>query len=331
MSNRSKACGVCVPFPAALSRGALFTQRRKMVETRYGFACGLLTAVIWGGYLAMTRYGIGAGLTAPDLAFLRYTTAGLVLLPWLLRHQPFRLAGMGWSKGAMLALLAGPPFVLVGASGFDFAPLAHSAVIQLGAVTLMGIALSILLIGDTANRRRLIGVGVIITGLSVTAGPSLFDGGSTTWIGDLFFAAAGTMWALFTVLQRRWGINPMAGTAVVSVLSGILYAPAYIAWRGLSNLTTISPLILFQQVIVLGLLAGVVALFAFGRAVEYLGPARASLFPALAPAIAMLVGIPLADEIPTLLQVTGLVILSAGLLIAIRTPDAPSAVKSGER
>lgn len=287
---------------------------------RRGLAGGLVAACIWGGYLAVSRHGIGSGLAASDLAFLRYATAGVLLLPWFLRHSPLTLAGVGWVKGSVLALLAGPGFVLAGASGFLFAPLAHSAVIQLGTLTLMGILLSMALAGERADARRLAGLAVVVFGLVVTAGPGLLDGGSDTWKGDVLFALAGSMWALFTVLQRRWRITPMTATAAVSVLSGLFYTPIYFAWRGIGPLLSAPPLVLTSQAIVLGALAGVAALYAFSLAVDYLGPGRASLFPALAPAVAILIGAPLTGEIPTYWQVLGLVILTAGLLLALHTP-----------
>ncbi len=289
---------------------------------RYGLAFGMFAVVIWGGYLAVTRQGISAGLTAEDLSFLRYSTAGIIMLPWLCRHQPLQLAGIGWFKGSVLALLAGPPFVLVGASGFNYAPLAHSAVIQLGTLTLMGIVLSVVITRERTSKRRLVGVAIIITGLAVTAGPALLDGSSDAWKGDLLFATAGSMWALFTVLQLRWRIAPMAATAVVSVLSGLIYSPSYLATHGLFNLMRVDTSMLIQQALVLGVLSGVVALFTFSRTVEYLGAARASLFPALAPAIAIMIGIPLTKEIPTIWQMVGLVTLSAGLLLAIQVTHA---------
>jgi len=287
---------------------------------RVGVAYGLGASLIWGGYIAVTYHGASAGLMAADLAFLRYTIAGLLLLPWLLRHQPLQLVGIGWKRGIVLALLAGPPFVLVGASGFLFAPLAHSAVIQLGAVTLAGIVLSALVAGERQGRRRVTALVVIIAGLAITAGPGLVGGGSQAWKGDLLFFAAGTMWALFTVLQRRWQVPALAATTAVSVLSGLVYFPIYLAWRGFSGLAAVDPIYLLGQGIMLGVLSGVVALFAFGRTVEYLGPGRASLFPALAPGFAILIGIPLSGVMPTTWQIAGLFVLSSGLLLAIRAP-----------
>ena len=252
-----------------------------------------------------------------DLAFLRYTTAGLLLLPWLMRHSPHRLAGIGWAKGAVLAFLAGPLFVLAGASAYLFAPLAHGAVIQLGMLTLMSILLAALLARERPGAQRIAGLGTIITGLVVTAGRGLLEGGSTAWIGDILFAVAGSMWALFTVLQRRWAIHPLAATAVVSVLSGAVYAPIYLVLNGLQHIAAVAPAMVIEQIAVQGILSGTLALFAFSQTVSDLGAGRAALFPALAPVVAMLLGIPLIGEYPTSIQVLGLSILFVGLAVAL--------------
>lgn len=282
-----------------------------------GWLFGLVAATIWGGYLAVSRHGIAAGLDSWDLAFIRYIVAGALLLPWLLRNQPRHLAGIGWSRGIVMALLAGPLFVMIGTGGFIFAPLAHGAVIQLGTVTLMSALLSLWLVGERPTLLRVAGLLMLVAGLAVTAGRSLLAGSDTAWIGDLMFAVAGSMWAFFTVLQRRWAVPPLAATAVVSVLSGLVFSPIYLMFEGLDAFRGVEPLLIAEQVVVQGLLSGIVALFAFSRAVEILGPGRAALFPALAPAVAILIGIPLTGEIPDVVQIAGLIILSTGLIIAV--------------
>ncbi|OQW70920.1 MAG: hypothetical protein BVN33_16955 [Proteobacteria bacterium ST_bin13] len=294
------------------------------VRTRRSWAYGLIAAVIWGGFLVASRHAIGAGLHPTDLAFLRYLVAGAILLPWFVRRSPHRLGGMGWRKGVTLAVLAGPLFVIVSSSGYRFAPLAHGAVIQLGMLTLVSILLAAVFVGERPGKRRIVGILVIIAGLAVAAGQGLMAGSPTAWVGDLLFATAGSMWALFTVLQRRWTIAPLSATAVVSVLSAAVYVPAYLAENGLRLFASASPAMLVEQILVQGVLSGVIALFAFARAVQNLGAGRAALFPALAPGVAMLIGIPVTGEIPTAIQILGLLILSGGLLIAVRGDPAAS-------
>jgi drug/metabolite transporter (DMT)-like permease len=280
-----------------------------------GALWGLTAVMVWGCYLAFTRAGVSAGQAPADLAFLRFATAGLMLLPWLLRHAPMRAAGIGWRRAVVLTLLAGPLFILVGAAGFQFAPLAHGAVVQPASLTLGGVLLGAWILKDRLTRNRVLGVALIVAGLGCVAGPGLLLGGPTALIGDALFATAGLMWAVFAVLQRRWSVAPLAATAVVSVLSLMVYAPAYLILRGPAALLALPTGTLAMQIIVQGVLSGVVAVFAFGRAVQLIGPARAAVFPALVPGVAILIGIPITGELPLAVQVSGLVIVTLGLLI----------------
>lgn len=281
-----------------------------------GLASGLAASLLWGLYLAMSRAGIVGGLAGLDIAVLRYGVAGLVMLPVFLGPGLALLRRIGWARGAALALLAGPPFVLAGVGGYAFAPLAHGALIQPATVTLASLALAALVLGERPGRARLLGVAVIVLGLAVVAGPGLFQGGAATPLGDAMFLAAGLMWAGFTVLSRRWGVAPLEGTAVVSVLSALALLPALALTGSLERLAALPAGVLLGQALVQGVLSGVVAVLAFTSAVRALGASRAAVFPALVPATAMLIGIPVAGEWPAPLQLLGLLVVLAGLGLA---------------
>lgn len=293
-----------------------------------GIAFGLTAAAIWGAYLAMARAGVSAGLQSTDIAAIRFGVAGLVMLPWLLRHGVMGMAGMGLVKAGALALLAGPLFVLVGVGGYTFAPLAHGAVVQPAALTLGSVGLAMLVLGERPDRSRVIGVAVILAGLAVTAGPGLMSGGVLTPLGDLMFAAAGMLWAVFTVLNRRWNIAPLAATAAVSVLSAAVYVPIYLLAIGPDRLLAAPPATLAAQIVVQGLLSGVIAVIAFANANRLLGPGRAAIFPALVPAVAIALGVPITGELPTWLQLAGLVCVSLGLLVSLNIVRMHRAVTS---
>jgi drug/metabolite transporter (DMT)-like permease len=310
-----------VPAPAPLLRLADLSPATR------GLALGLAAAAIWGTYLAMGRAGISAGLHAADIAFLRYAVAGLVLAPWLLAHDPVRLAGIGWRRGGLLALLVGPPFILVGVGGYAYAPLAHGAVLQPAALTIGGLLLAKVVLKDRPSPERIAGVGVILAGLVLIAGHGFWTGGPQTVLGDLMFVGGGLMWAGFTVLQKRWALAPLQATAAVSVLSGLFYAPLYLALVGMDRIIALPWPMLLGQVLVQGLLSGVVAVIAFSRAVQILGAGKAAIFPALVPAVAILVGIPVAGEWPTELQLLGLGLITTGLFVALGLLKGASAAR----
>jgi drug/metabolite transporter (DMT)-like permease len=301
-----------------------------LTSSMRGAIWGGVAVSIWGVYLAVARANVSGGILPADVAFVRYAVAGLLMLPWLLRHSPSTMAGLGWGKALVLTALAGPLFILVSASGFQFAPLAHGAVVQPAAITVAGLALGAVLLRDQLTQTRVIGAGVILAGLAFIAGPSALVGGLSSLAGDSLFASAGVMWALFSVLSRRWSISPIAATAAVSVLSGAIYLPIYLFTNGVSNLAALPTHAMAQLIIVHGILSGVVAVYAFGRAVEMLGAARAAAFPALVPVVATLVGIPLTGEIPSFLQIGGLIVVTLGLAITQRSPK-PDSTKTSSK
>lgn len=286
----------------------------------------VVAVTIWGVYMAFARASVTSGVLPADLAFVRYATAGLVMLPWLWRHSSATMAGMGWTEAGLLTVLAGPLFILAGAGGFLFAPLSHGAVVQPAAITIAGLVFGALVLGDRLTRARVIGATVIVGGLALVAGPEALGGGVRVLAGDALFALAGLMWATFSVLSKRWQVSPIAATAVVSVLSAVIYVPLYIVTRGLDTLLAQSPEMPIQQIVVQGVLSGVVAVFAFGRAVELLGAPRAATFPALVQGVAILTGIPVAGEIPAALQIAGLLIVTAGLFVIQRRSPAPTPI-----
>ena len=282
-----------------------------------GLLFGLGAVLIWGSSLAFARAGMAQGLAAMDFALFRYGIAGLVVLPWLLLHQPLTLAGVGWPKGIALAALVGPLFMMLGAGGYAYTPLAHGAVIQ-PAFAMMGTtALAAWVLRDRPPRTRLLGIGVMVIGLAVIAGPGLFEGGSQAPLGDAMFALAGLLWASFTVLATRWRVKALPATAALSTVSALVIAPVYLLTQDLSRISAMPLGDLLTQLLIQGVLAGVVAVVCFTRAAELLGAARAGIFPALVPAAAILVGVPVTGEWPTAPQLTGLTLVSVGLFMAM--------------
>ncbi|PWS37456.1 EamA/RhaT family transporter [Falsiroseomonas bella] len=280
-----------------------------------GLGWGFCAALIWGGYLAFARAGVVGGIAPLDFALLRYGTAALLVLPVLPRLGLRDLGGIGWRRGAVLALLAGPAFILLATWGYRFAPLAHGAVVQPAVVTIATMALAVLLLRETIAARRWLGVGVVIAGLALVSGAGMGNAGA--WKGDLLFAAAGLLWALFTIACRAWRVDAWHATVAVAVLGGAAIIPVWLWLGDAPALAAQGWSVIATQALVQGALSGVLAVFAFGRAVVLLGPARAAMFPAMVPALAVLAGIPVAGEWPEPVQWLGLTTVLCGLPLAM--------------
>ncbi len=284
-----------------------------------GVIYGASAAIIWGSQLVMSRAGATMGMDGFDVAALRGGVAGMAMLPWLLSRRRYG-SGPGltpWRHALGLALAAGPLFMILSMAGFHYAPLPHGAVLQPSAMVLTSMFLSALLLGEALRPRRLIGAVVIIFGLAMIAGPAILQGDRQTPIGDALFLTAGALFALYSVLSRRWNVGPMQATGSVTVIAAILFLPPYLALHGLHNLLALPWHMLLAQVLVQGLITGIVSLIVFGRAIQILGAGRATLFPALVPGAAVLIGIPVVGEWPTALQAGGLLVVTLGLVFSL--------------
>lgn len=289
-----------------------------------GIGFGITAVFMWASYLVFAQSAISAGLEPQDIVVLRFGVAGLIILPWLLSHDPAHLAGIGWRRGTVLALIAGPLFIILGASGYVFAPLAHGAVIQPSAIILGGMIAASVFLGEHLTRQKLTGAVVIVLGLVLAAG---FAGSelsiTTTWMGDLMFLGAGSLWAAFTILLKRWRVSGLAATAVVSVLSAAFVVPAFALFDGFDRLLALPVSTLLTQVIVQGVLAGLIAVIVYGAAVGRLGAGRSSLFPALVPAVALVLGFVVTGTVPSVLEITGATVATVGVLIALGVVSIP--------
>ena len=170
----------------------------------------LLTVLTWSTYSIASSLAAAQGFRPWDMTLLRFAGGALLVLPFLPRRRIADLDGLGWRRGAGLALAGGPLFGLVVYSAFALAPLAHATVFPPSCVMVTGMVLSALLLGERPGPYQLGGGSLLLLGLLALAYDGLAGGGRLTWLGDLLFALAGCSWGVFTFLLRRWRGRPCA-------------------------------------------------------------------------------------------------------------------------
>ena len=287
----------------------------------FGYVCGATMAIGASISFAAARAGVLGGLAPDDMVFARFVVAGLVMLPPLLYWGLPTLAGIGWPRSLALLLTGGPLFALLQTGGYAFAPLAHGAVIAPSTVTILSTLAAGVLLGEVLTRSHLAGAALVLIGIAMIGWQGIFDSapGERAWIGDALFFLSSVLWAGFTVLIRYWRIDAVRATAVVAVLSMCVIVPVYLGYRGPAHLAKLPGLTLLVQGVVQGLVQSVITLMAYNRSIAILGVSRAVLFPAIVPAISVLIGIPALGEIPNALQTAGLAVVSAGMFVAVGT------------
>jgi drug/metabolite transporter (DMT)-like permease len=261
------------------------------------------------------------GLNPGDLILARYLIAGPLMLPVLLYFGVSNLTGIGWKRGAILALLGGPLFALLQTAGLAYAPLGHGGVITPAAVAIISTALAAIVLRERPGIIRLAGSGLMIVGIVLIGWDGLRGtGGPMTWFGDLLFLGAAVALALFSVMVRIWRIDALRAITVVSVLAAAVTTPGYVVVSGTARLSALSLGTLLFQGLVQGGVHGILATLGFTHAVRVLGVSRAMFFAAAVPVVSLLIGVPLLHELPTAQQWLGVGLASLGLLAAVLLP-----------
>src|SRR5207302_1097055 len=235
------------------------------------------------------------------LGTLRFTVAGLLRLPVLLRRRP--AGAVGWRRVAALSVAAGAPYTLIMYAGLVLAPAAHGAVIVTGVTAVVTTALAWLWFGVRPWPARTAGLVLVVIGLTLVGSPGV-GGGGHAWLGDALFIVAGVLFALFTVGARHWRVDPLPATAAVWVLA-LPYVPIYAAVAGPRVLEAPRGEVVFQALFQ-GLGVAIAALALYAWAIRVLGDARAALFMPLVPVFGVLLGVAVLDEVPTAVQVVGI-------------------------
>lgn len=280
---------------SAYTRGALY---------------GLAAVSIWAGNTIVAGIGLRSSLTPWDISAIRFATAGLLLLPYLLR-QGLAFERLGWIGLAAL-VLGGAPTVLLSTCGLQFAPAAHAGALFAGVMPLMVAILAAAVLKEVLTWQQRVGFALIVTGVVGIVWGAGGTVGATQNIGHLLFLGAALAWACYTVAMRRARLDGLHAAAISAVGSLLLYMPPYAYLAG-ASLFEASPSAIALQALVQGLLTAVISYVFYGRAIGILGASSGAAFAALCPAMTALLAIPILGEWPSAIDWMAIALISIGV------------------
>jgi drug/metabolite transporter (DMT)-like permease len=280
--------------------------------------CGIAAAAAWAAGFVVAKHGISIGFSPADLALHRFLWSGLLLMPVILRAGIKDLGGVGWGRGFVVTILSGPTQALLAYTGFILVPLGHGTTIQPATAALCGIILAALVLRERLSGSRILGGITITAGLMVFGFESLMTIGTHGIGGDLLFFAAGAFWACFGILLRQWNISGTRVVAAVGAISVLVFAPLHAVLVGYDGIWRMGWGENLLQVAAQGIIAGVLPIFLFARAVTLLGAGRAATFPALVPGFAVVIGYLALGIVPSIAQLIGLAIVLVGFRLTMK-------------
>jgi len=283
-----------------------------------GALYGLAAVCIWAAFIVVSRLGVSTSLTPWDVAAIRFSVAGLLLLPYLLRKK-LALDRLGWIGLMVIAIGSGAPMVLLVSAGLLFAPAAHAGALFPGVMPLMVAMLAAVLLKEAFTPQKVGGLILIVLGAIGIVWASGGTIGTRQNIGHLLFLCAGLAWAGYTVAMRRARLDGLHAAAISAVVSLVLYVPIYAVATKASVLR--APLFdVVLQAVVQGVLTAILALLLYGRMVAIFGATGGAAFVALTPAMTALLAIPVLGEWPSAIDLIAIGLISIGVYLVSGGP-----------
>jgi drug/metabolite transporter (DMT)-like permease len=278
-----------------------------------GYAALLATVAIWGAWIVLTREAVMHSLPPSAIVLLRMAPATILLAPVIWRTGIF-------ARGRIVPLMfcvigAGTPFVLLTATGMQYATSADFAALVPGTMPLLVALLSTLLFKERMGWLRALGFACCSVGVFAIAGRSLAEADASASIGHLLLLLASLSYAGYTLGFRQSGLTPIEATGIVAFWSLLMILPFGVAPVVEAIRAGHMHEILFQAVLQ-GVFSGIVALVGFNIGINRLGASRAAAFVALVPVVATLLAIPILGEWPDVASIVGVATTSVGVLLA---------------
>lgn len=251
----------------------------------------IVGARVWIGALVLLPFAVRAGAIRPVLAGWRWLLVFAVIemvIPWYLltdaeRHLPSALTGL---------LVASVP--LVGAL-----------------LSLVGTH------EDRVTGIRVVGLGVGLLGVISLLGIDLDLEGAGPWpVIEVLLVAVCYAVGPFVLARRLPGL-PGIG---VSALSLSIAAVIYLVPMLLSLPATAPPAEAVWSVVGLGLVCTALAFVLFYDLIAEIGPSRATVITYLNPVVALILGIAILGEQPTIGMLVGFPLVLLGSVLATRGP-----------
>jgi drug/metabolite transporter (DMT)-like permease len=287
----------------------------------------LFVTFLWSTSWVLIRWGLD-GEELPPLTFagLRYALAAVLVVAFVLLRRP-PAAGRPSLDARTLSRLAVLGVLLITlAQGAQFVALAHQPAattsLVLGLTPLFVAVVGTVALREAPSPRQLLGVLLVVVGAALFAVGDLWATGVGMLAALVGLASNGSASILGREVNRSARLSPAVVTAVSMAVGAVLLLGIGLIVEGVPTLTV-------EAWLLIGWLAVVNTAFAFtlwNRSLQRLSAVEsASIADTMIVQVALLAWL-LLGEWPGLAGLAGIVVVSIGVLLAQRRPQAEATV-----
>ncbi|NMR21127.1 DMT family transporter [Cellulomonas fimi] len=253
-------------------------------------------------------------LGAPTVAWLRIVVAAVVLVAW---RRPWRSR---WSRRDLLAV-AGFGTVLAAMNVTFYVAIDHLPLGTAVAMEFLG-PIAVATLTGRGWRER-VGIALAAVGVVLLAGVTLdAGGGPDVVVGLVAVLAAAACWAAYILLGRRvaLGESGVTSLSLAMVAGGLVFAPFLVGSAG----PVVTDGRVALAVLAVALLSSVVPYVIDQVVLRRVSSATFALLQAMLPATAAVIGALVLRQLPTPLEVLGLVAVSGAIALTSFTRGTPA-------
>ena len=280
-----------------------------------GYVAALVTVTIWAAFLVGTRFAVTKNFTVEEILVLRLIPAAIIMLPYMVKLGVMPPGNRLITK-IIFALGASALFPWVLSMGLYYSPASNAGALGPGTLPFWTALVAFLITSEKPNRSRKFGLFVILLG-ALVIGIVQFETnyGDLTWLGNILFLLGAALWAIYSVIFRQSGIAPLHGLVIGLFWGSLIFVPFLITFGSVKFENTTLHDIAFM-VILHSFIIGILAMLLFTYAVKKLGAVQTAAFGALTPILALIGGVILLDEIISPSKLSGICLVTAGVLLA---------------
>lgn len=287
-----------------------------MTNRTKGFALAALSAASYGvNPFAVVMYN--DGLTVDSVLFYRYAMASvLTAILMIVRHESFRLTlndfwllltlGLVFSFSSIALFISYKYIDISIASTLLFC---YPALVALIMMTFFG---------EKPNTITIVALIAVAIGIAMLNSGS--DGSIDNIFGIIIVVLSSLAYAIYIVSVQKTRLNQMSSIKVgfYSILFGTLLYVVRLKWC--TELQLIRTPQSAACAVTLAVFPTLISLTALAKAIKYIGSTYAAILGALEPVTAVMLGIIIFGERPTIVEIIGMVIVFLAVTLLVAAP-----------
>ena len=289
-----------------------------------GHVYAIFTILVWGSCFVLTKELL-KGYTAIQIIPLRMGLAYVAL--WALRPKTLKLPWKDELMFILIGITGGSFYFFLQNTALTYTYAAVSIIVALSPILTVILAQLFSRSGEHLGKYVYIGAVIAIAGvvLVVLNGQMTFH---LNPLGDLIALAAALMWAVYSILIKKYTerYDNFLVTRRVMLWAFLTAVPLMLLTDGMPDLKPLftTPTMLLSWLF-LGVFGNAVCFAIWNIAFKYLGVVVTNNYLYGTPFVTLVVGFLVLNEQITVMSVVGAVLITAGVIVALKKPQTPTA------